>query len=379
MESQLSSNTSPLHVIETPAALQEVVVRLKQEPRIAVDTESNSLYAYQEQVCLIQISIPGANYLIDPLAVKDLSALGPIFASPDVEKIFHAADYDLVGLSRDYGFTCGALFDTMWAARILGWPHVGLADVLATHFNVRVNKRFQRYDWGQRPIDAEALRYAWMDSHYLIHLRDIQYQELVAKNRWEEAQEIFVYLASLAAPHNSDNHEDRFWRIKGIHDLNVPEQRILYQLYLWREQMAEKLNRPTVKIVSDNRLISLARIQPHHHEELYAAGLTGYQVQRFGSGLLRALHTKSQALPSYPTQERPAQEIMERYNALKAWRKDVALGRGVECDVILPNIALWDIARNRPTCPEDLLRVPGIGPWRQKTYGPTILKLLATL
>ncbi|HNT73814.1 MAG TPA: HRDC domain-containing protein [Anaerolineae bacterium] len=374
----LSLSTNPVQIIETPAALQEAVAQLEREPRIAVDTESNSLYAYQEQVCLIQISIPSINYLIDPLAVKDLSTLGPLFAGPNIEKIFHAADYDLVGLSRDYGFSCAALFDTMWAARILGWPHVGLADVLATHFNVRVNKRFQRYDWGQRPLDADALRYAWMDSHYLIKLRDIQYQELVAKERWEEAVEIFAYLSNAAAPHNN-NHEDHFWRIKGVHDLNVPEQKILYQLYLWRETMAAKLNRPTVKIVSDNRLISLARIQPHHHEELYAAGLTSYQVQRFGSGLLKALHTKTQTLPSYPTQERPAQEMLERYNALKAWRKDVALGRGVDCDVILPNAALWDIARNRPTCPEDLLRVPGIGPWRQKTYGPAILTLLSTL
>lgn len=379
MESQSASNTHTVQVIETPAALQEVAARLGQAPRIAVDTESNSLYAYREQVCLIQISIPGVNYLIDPLAVKDLSQLGPIFASTEIEKIFHAADYDLLVLYRDFGFTCPTLFDTMWAGRILGWPHVGLGDVLATHFNVRVNKRFQRYNWGERPLDPDALRYAWMDSHYLIALRDIQYQELVAKDRWEEAQEIFTYLTTAAIPHN--NHgDDHFWRIKGVHDLTLSEQKVLYQLYLWREKMAEKMNRPTVKIISDNRLIRLAHIQPHHHEELYAAGLTSYQVQRFGSGLLKALHTKAQTLPASPAmQGRPAPEVMERYTALKTWRKDVALRRQVDCDVILPNATLWELAHHPPATLEALLTAPAIGPWRQKTYGPAILKLLSAL
>ena len=162
-----------------------------QHPVVAVDTEANSLYAYRERVCLIQISIPGINYLVDPLAIEDMSPLGIVFSAPHIEKVFHAADYDLIVLLRDFGFMCSSLFDTMWAARVLGWPKVGLGDILEKYYGLSVNKSYQRYNWGKRPLAPAALTYAWMDSHYLLSLRDMQITELKSKGRWEEAQEIF--------------------------------------------------------------------------------------------------------------------------------------------------------------------------------------------
>jgi ribonuclease D len=102
---------------------------LMQAAAVAVDTESNSLYAYQEQVCLVQFSTPEADYLVDPLALKreGMEILAPLFSNPQIEKIFHAAEYDLICLSRDFGFRFNNVFDTMWAATVLGWSEVGLA------------------------------------------------------------------------------------------------------------------------------------------------------------------------------------------------------------------------------------------------------------
>ena len=90
--------------IDTPAGLSRLVEHLKSEPQVAVDTESNSLFAYQEQVCLIQFSTSKGDYLVDPLAIEDMSPLGEIFADPQIEKIFHAAEYDVICLKRDFGF-----------------------------------------------------------------------------------------------------------------------------------------------------------------------------------------------------------------------------------------------------------------------------------
>ena len=146
--------------------------RLASEPRIAVDTESNSLYAYQEKVCLLQVSIPGADYLVDPLASPGLGEMRSIFADPSIEKVLHACEYDVICLRRDFGFQLANLFDTMWAARILGWPRVGLADILKERFDVTLDKRWQRYNWGKRPLPADALAYAQLDTHYLLRLRD---------------------------------------------------------------------------------------------------------------------------------------------------------------------------------------------------------------
>jgi len=364
-------------IIASPDALDALAARLLQEPRVALDTESNSLHAYNEQVCLIQISIPGTNYLIDPLALDDLSVLAPMFATDTIEKVFHAADYDLLVLNRDFDFHCVSLFDTMWAARILGWPRVGLANILETYFHVHANKRFQRYNWGQRPIEAEALRYAWMDSHFLLDLREIQKEQLVAQGRWAEAQEIFDYLCEHALHPRHHSLAEYFWRVKGIHDLSRYEQKVLYQLYLWREDMAQRLERPTVKVISNNRLMTLARAQPHNRAELYDAGLTHHQIRRFGQGILKALCDKALPTPPRPEmQERPSVKVSERYHTLKAWRRDVAAQRRVDSDVILPNAVLWSLAKNPPADLAALLQVSGIGPWRQQAYGPDILRLV---
>ncbi len=363
-------------LVRTPKALQALVARLEHVERAAVDTESNSLHAYRERVCLIQISIPGEDFVVDPLAL-DVQPLAAFFASSEIEKVFHAADYDLMGLRRDFGFTCGALFDTMWAARILGWRHVGLGAVLQEHFGVTLHKRFQRYDWGHRPLEAEALHYAWMDTHYLLPLREMQAAALVKAGRWEEAQEIFHYLREHVPAPRTVTPEALFWRIKGVRDLSPQEQAVLYRLHLWREAEAARLDRPAAMVVDDGRLVRLARVQPRRRSQLTRAGLTTYQARRFGKAILQAMRGKPIPVPPPPSGgERPSPQVMERYEALKAWRREVAEHRGVDPDVILPNSALWAIAQKPPRTPDDLLHVPGIGPWRRDHYGPAILRLL---
>ena len=148
---------------------------------LAVDTESNSLFAYREQVCLIQFSTPEADYLVDPLTLSDLSPLGPIFADTRIQKVFHAAEYDLLCLKRDFGFNFNNLFDTMLAARILGRKEVGLGSILEEEFDLQVDKRHQRANWGQRPLPGYLLDYARQDTHFLIPVRDMLEGQLKEK------------------------------------------------------------------------------------------------------------------------------------------------------------------------------------------------------
>jgi hypothetical protein len=84
-------------------------------------------------VCLIQFSTLAADYIVDPIRLPDLSPLAPFFANPGQQKVFHAAEYDIICLRRDYHFEFTNIFDTMSAARTLGWPQVGLAAILDTH------------------------------------------------------------------------------------------------------------------------------------------------------------------------------------------------------------------------------------------------------
>jgi ribonuclease D len=147
----MTVETSPPPVwVDDKNDLKSVVDELSTQPRIAVDTESNSLHAYRERVCLIQFSTEQKDYLVDPLALDDLSLLAPIFANPDIEKIYHAAEYDLICMSRDFGFKFANLFDTMQAARILGYKFVGLDNILSEKFEIKVDKRHQKADWRRR-------------------------------------------------------------------------------------------------------------------------------------------------------------------------------------------------------------------------------------
>jgi ribonuclease D len=124
-------------IIKDATALARLVRALVREPILGVDTESNSLYVYQEQVCLIQISTPQVDYLVDPLRLDDLSPLEFLFADPQIEKVFHAAEYDIMTLKRDFNFHFAKVFDTMVAARVLGKKNVGLGWFLETEFGVK--------------------------------------------------------------------------------------------------------------------------------------------------------------------------------------------------------------------------------------------------
>ena len=189
--SEIAYPGTPPIWVDTPDMLDSMIQRLNQEPVIAVDTESDSLYAYFEKVCLIQFSVPGADYLVDPLALKDLSSLAPIFADAAVEKIFHAAEYDVMVLRRDYNFEFANLFDTMLASRILSWPRYGLGSILAERFGVTQDKRMQRHNWGRRPLTTAEMEYARLDTYYLLDLRELLLAELQKTDLLAEAQETF--------------------------------------------------------------------------------------------------------------------------------------------------------------------------------------------
>ncbi|MBN1287386.1 MAG: ribonuclease D, partial [Anaerolineae bacterium] len=248
-------------LIDTQDALDDLAHVLRNEPLLGIDTESNSLYVYYERVCLIQISTRAQDYLVDPLALDCLGPLAPVMADSRIEKIFHAAAYDIASLKRDFDWTFSNLFDTMEAARILGWRQVGLGNVLEQEFNVEVDKRFQRANWGQRPLPKDRLQYAQMDTHYLPALRDRMAAKLKNSGHWEEALEIFSDIVRAPAAEHSFDPEG-FWRIGKSH--GIPRDRIaeVRELYLLRDKIARRKNQPPFKIFSDKTLAALVHATP---------------------------------------------------------------------------------------------------------------------
>ena len=364
---------SPPEWVATKAALDTMVAALEKEPSVAVDTESNSLYAYQEQVCLIQFSTPTQDFLLDPLALPDLECLAPLFANPNIEKIFHAAEYDVICLDRDFGFTFANLFDTMIAARILGYEGIGLGKLLEQKFDVIVDKKFQKANWGQRPLSTEMLNYARLDTHYLIDLRAILKKELEERKRWILAQEDFGMATHINGNGNRPN--PAIWeRVSGRSKLDIRQATVLNEICLAREEIAAKLNRPVFKVISNKLLIKLAETAPRSRRELEESGLTVHQVNRFGKAFLSAVERGLNADPVKPTSfRRPSDAYLLRLDKLRNWRKERAKGMGVESDIVLPRILMEEIAKTNPQDSNELATLMQKSPWRLSQYGNEIL------
>jgi ribonuclease D len=367
----------PPSLIREPLALEALAEELHRQPHIALDTESNSLYAYQEQVCLIQFSTPEQDYLVDPLALPDLDLLAPILADPKVEKVLHGGEYDVMCLKRDFAFQFANLFDTHIACRTLGWKKTGLRDILARVFDVHVSKRYQRANWGARPLREEMLDYARLDTHYLIPLRHQLADELKRAGRWEEAIEGSEQLATVD-PHDNGFDPDKFWRIRYATQLNSREAAILRELYLYRDSQARRRNIPPFKVMGDKTLTAIARAAPSNKKALRKLhGMTAGQVRRYGEGLLNAVTRGRQAPKQHPpSPPRMEEEVKNRYESLHTWRKRRARARGVESDVILPRELLWDIAQENPKDAEALKGLMDTLPWRFEHYGREILNTL---
>lgn len=254
-------------LIENQLDFQRLVGELAESSTVAIDTESNSFYAYFERVCLIQISAGERDFVLDPLAIPDVSPLGEILESANIEKIFHAASNDLIGLKRDLKCCAKNIFDTAIAAKLLGRKKLGLASILNDTFGVCLNKKWQRHNWAKRPLQPEQISYARLDTHYLIPLRNLLAEELTSKGLWQEAREAFEKICTQEVQERVFQ-PNGFVHIKGAHNLNPRSKQTLKNLYRFREQEAKRRNRAPFRVLSNETLVRLALSHPSNMQEL---------------------------------------------------------------------------------------------------------------
>ena len=77
-------------MIATTERLATLVAALGQAPWLTIDTEADSMHSYPEKLCLVQISLQGADELVAPLAGIELAT--PWSTLQDSELIFHEAE-----------------------------------------------------------------------------------------------------------------------------------------------------------------------------------------------------------------------------------------------------------------------------------------------
>ncbi len=368
-------------LIETAGSLGRVSQILSDTSLMGVDLEADSLFHYREKICLLQIATEKLKLVIDPLTVKDLSPLQPIFADRSIRKVFHGADYDIRSLYRDFKIEVNNLFDTQVACRFLGMKETGLEAVLHQRFNVILEKAFQKKDWSQRPLPEEMLRYAIVDVAYLIPLTRMVEKELNEMGRSEWVEEECRNLSQVRP--QSPDKGPRFLRVKGAARLDARTLAVLEALLQFRQEQAGELDRPPFKILANEILLKISQRKPLTLNALEESKiLNEKQISRWGTGLLesirQALDRPERDLPFYPRERRarmPA-DIRKRVEALKAWRNERGEKMGLEPGILLNNNTIQFLAMNPPRFRHELDEVPALKNWQRDTFGEEIVDRL---
>jgi len=371
-------------LIETREDLDSLAQELLGEKLLAFDTEADSFYHYFDKTCLVQVATRRQIYLIDPLALggpKELSPLAPVFASPDIRKIFHAAEYDLFVLKRDCGFEFRNLFDTMISAQLLGYPSVGLAGIAERHFGVNLPKEQQRSDWSTRPLSAKQLSYAASDVLYLIELSALLKKELHEVKRRKWADEEFETLCGRKWPEREFDQLG-YLRIKGARRLSSKSLSILRELYLLRDKRARELDRPAFKVLGNRTLLEIAERQPRKQADLgEIKGITDLIQRRMGRELMAAVRegkkTEHGPIPKLSSNGRRRfdRHGERRLTALKAWRADKSTALSIDPGVLCPNAVLEAIAWQDPKSKTDLQDLPELKGWFVREFGAEVAKV----
>lgn len=351
-----------------------------------MDLESNGFHRYPERVCLLQVAFAGKSYLIDPLSIEDMSPLGELLGAPSVWKIFHAADYDIRSLDRDWHFHVTPLFDTSIAAAFVGHRSLGLASLLKECLGVDIpkSKRLQRADWTLRPISAELQEYAASDVRYLFRLASILRERLDDLGRTGWVREECERLANVRfVPPNIDA---AFLTVKGSRDLNGRELAILQSLHGFREREARNRDRPPFKIFSDAAMVTLAGNRDCALSEVKGLGRYAYGGRASGvrKAIRQGLEAEPVRRPRNKREDRPRvgtgerKVVRERLRLLKQWRLDLALALDLDPGLLWPARSLERISAN-PCHIESDLHDSSVRHWQREEFAASLSAIVAQL
>jgi ribonuclease D len=365
-----------LKFIDRQPELDRAMDDVRAHAEIAVDTEADSLHSYFDKVCLIQISIPEQDLIIDPLAKVDLAKFGETLGDPNVRKVLHGADYDLRILHRDFDFTISNLVDTSICAQLLGYEAFGLAALLERHFGIKLDKSHQRADWAMRPLPADMLEYAAMDTRHLIALAAKMKEELVAAGRWEWALEEFARLEQVRFTER-DEDDEPFRRLKGLGSFDRRSLAIVRDLHGWRDDLARTADRPPFKIIGNDAIVEIAKAKAASTEALAEVkSVSQYHRKRYGREIVRLVKA-AMALPEDDLPQKGEskswqrdKELEARVNKLKTVRDRIAKELKVDASVLAPRHVLTAIATSRS------LDVPAMRNWQRSVLGDQLLQAL---
>ncbi|CAN5449613.1 ribonuclease D [soil metagenome] len=376
------AKTATFEYLDTVPSVNAFTAEIAATRELALDTEGASFHRFIDRIYLLQLSTRDRHAVIDPLPIGRPEGLGALLESPDVEVVFHDADYDLRLLQQDYGWHITHIFDTRIAAQLLGYTAFGLAALLERFFAVKLDKKHQRADWSMRPLTADMLDYAAQDTRFLLELKDKMSAELESMGRMGWAREEFGLLEGTRWADEEPGMG--FLKMKGARDLNRRELAVLRELVPWRDKVAGSLDKATFRVLGNEQLLDIARTQPATRDALAKLkGMPRGILEQRGGELLdavtRALAVPESELPRFARAARWDRDpdFDARVSALKTARDEAARRLTLDPGVLCSRDRMEAVARRNPETVEELAEVTELRRWQVLELASAFVAALA--
>jgi ribonuclease D len=357
----IGHSSLPSGPIASAAGIAALLSMIEPLERVAIDTEADSLHCYREKLCLLQISVPEKDVLVDPLADVDLASLREALEKKEI--VLHGADFDLRLMRRSFDFEARRIFDTVIAARLLGIREFSLAALVERFFGVTLTKGSQKANWAQRPLPSRMVEYAMNDTHYLLPMAEKFEAQLRERDRMEWFRQSCQRALEQAAVSRVRDLDDA-WRVSGAGTLRGRAAAVLRALWQWREKEAEAADRPPFHILQNRELIAAA--------ESFANGgspdfshFSGRRRRAFREAAEQALQLPKEEWPLPPPRfgTRPTAEMKARTEELKRRRDLGAAQLELDPAFVASRGALEALAANEKNGAALLV------PWQREVLG----------
>ncbi len=373
--------------VDTPDALSALCEILSGCDRLAIDTEFIRERSYAPRLELIQVATPdGLVAVIDyaKLGTRADAPLRAILTDAKILKVFHAADQDLEILWALTGERISPVFDTQIAAGLVGYgAKQSYGALVEATQGFRLAKGESMTDWSIRPLTPAQLEYAMDDVRYLLAVYERLRTELEKRGRLDWAFQEADHLQDNITATLGLRTDPRtcYLRVKGRGSLDAQQLAVLRELAAWREEEAQRRDRPRGSVLKDELLVEIARRRPKNAGQLKnLRGIQPRDLDRTGNDLV-AVVAKALALPrsEYPTPEPPLpapdEQTLALTDLLQAVVHSVAARDTVAASMLATNSELQRLAdafRRGEACQE----LPVLSGWRGSLVGNDLLAVL---
>lgn len=367
-------------LITTLDGLDSLCKEIDECGRFAIDLEFIPERTYRPVLCLVQVATDKGVHLIDPLVHQDLMPLWRRFNDEKIRVVIHAASQDLDLIYDQFQTLPSNIFDTQVASGFAGLGYqIGYGRLVAQMLNVSLSKTESFTDWLTRPLTDAQLSYATDDVKHLLPLYDAMSERLKSMGRFEWADEECKRYCS--PEHFEENEQDAYLKVKGASVLDRRGLAVLNYVYFWRDQTAQRLNKPPRTILSDSLLIEVSRKPPNKVEDLNRIrGMRPDQIKGFGQGIVRAAQegraTPDSELPHWPSSRGPSKRDVLVGDMMFAILKVIAYEEDLATELLSTRDELQQLIKIHREQKLGEKHTPLTQGWRYELAGKRLIDLL---